>query len=194
MRTERGATLVLSLIILLVMSIIGLSASRIVVLDSKMAINQYDAHHAFWAADFTLSQVEQALKAVSALDLPSVKAASTFSGSSVDAIVSFEPSAAQTFWSAKDDAWWQSSKFSSAFQTTATKASAAYTFTKNNSATGTAAGQYVVERFPLMTTGLGVGTSNTPSGRILYRITSKGEGMQDGTQSLAQSTYMVLVQ
>lgn len=56
-----GATLLVSLMILLVLMILGLSAANISTMQERMTGSYMDAHDAFQAAEDTLRGVEQAL-------------------------------------------------------------------------------------------------------------------------------------
>lgn len=60
-RAQRGVTLLVSLMILLVLVILGLSAANISTMQERMTGSYMDAHDAFQAAEDTLRAVEQAL-------------------------------------------------------------------------------------------------------------------------------------
>lgn len=60
---QTGSALVVSLTILLVLTILGVSAMRTTSLEDKMAGNARDAQTAFEAAEFALRQAETALAA-----------------------------------------------------------------------------------------------------------------------------------
>lgn len=59
---QAGITLVISLILLLVMTILGVAAIRIVNTEERMAANTYDRSLAFQAAESTLKSVEDLIE------------------------------------------------------------------------------------------------------------------------------------
>lgn len=63
MRTERGAVLIVALIMLVLVSIIAFSASRSSLLEERMAGNALESNRAFQAAEHALRVGEQAVRA-----------------------------------------------------------------------------------------------------------------------------------
>lgn len=61
-RHERGAVLVISLLLLLVLTLIGLAATRSTTLEERMVANQRDHEVAFQAAEMALRDGESALQ------------------------------------------------------------------------------------------------------------------------------------
>lgn len=61
-RRERGAVLVISLLLLLVLTLIGLAATRSTTLEERMVANQRDHEVAFQAAEMALRDGESALQ------------------------------------------------------------------------------------------------------------------------------------
>lgn len=66
----RGATLVVSLMILLVLVILGLSASNVSIMQERMASSYMESHDAFQAAEDTIRAVERAMAAGGTGGLP----------------------------------------------------------------------------------------------------------------------------
>ncbi len=58
-RQQRGATLVVALIILLVLTILGFSSSQSVILQEKMTFSVQDAHVALQSAELGIAEAEQ---------------------------------------------------------------------------------------------------------------------------------------
>lgn len=61
-RSQRGVALIVALILLVVMTLLGLSAMRSVTLEEKMAANTYDRSLSFQAAESALRQAEALLE------------------------------------------------------------------------------------------------------------------------------------
>jgi type IV pilus assembly protein PilX len=59
LRRQRGAALIISLLMLILMTMIGVTAMRTTTLEEKMAGNMYDRNLAFQAAETTLRSAEQ---------------------------------------------------------------------------------------------------------------------------------------
>ncbi|HSN18543.1 MAG TPA: PilX N-terminal domain-containing pilus assembly protein [Gammaproteobacteria bacterium] len=64
-RSQRGVVLVISLLLLLVLTLIGLAATRSTTLEERMTSNQRDQDVAFQAAEAALRDGESALQAAS---------------------------------------------------------------------------------------------------------------------------------
>ncbi|WP_119395782.1 pilus assembly PilX family protein [Salinibius halmophilus] len=71
MKTQQGATLIISLIILLVLALISVAGIRAVVLEERMVGNQRDVQLAFQAAEAALEHAEQTVKSFSTTPLAS---------------------------------------------------------------------------------------------------------------------------
>jgi type IV pilus assembly protein PilX len=83
--SERGAALIMSLVILLILTVLGITAMGTSSLEQKMAGNTQEANRAFQAAE---SGLNQALNTAGTLDLnKSQKTNATFSGMSASAAV-----------------------------------------------------------------------------------------------------------
>lgn len=71
MNNQRGATLIISLIILLVLALISVAGIRSAVLEERMVGNQRDVQLAFQAAEAALSHAEQVVADFSSTPLAS---------------------------------------------------------------------------------------------------------------------------
>lgn len=60
---ERGVALIISLIILVIMTLLGMAAIRLVTSEERMATNTYDRNLAFQATEATLKNIEALIEA-----------------------------------------------------------------------------------------------------------------------------------
>ncbi len=166
---SRGAALVVGLLILLVITIIGLSSMRSTLLEERMAGNLRDRARAFEAAEAALREAETWLLGQSNRPLAN-------SGSPYDVWSANGPdpdtSNATPWWfeTSIDGAWWG---------------------TNGRGATvGSLTPQYVIEELQFVPDSgtLNIGTGNVP-GRWFYRITARATGADSATEVLLQSTY-----
>lgn len=113
-RTQRGAVLITSLVLLLILTLLGVAAMRNTTLEEKMAGNMHNRHIAEQAADAALRGGEDWL-----LELKTPPVASSTctpsAGSDIQCLgfgFSYSPDPDDTngkpWWKERDDAWWQS--------------------------------------------------------------------------------------
>ncbi len=169
---SRGAALVVGLLILLVITIIGLSSMRSTLLEERMAGNLRDRARAFEAAEAALRAAEASL--LNSSPRPVASAGGPVwpaDGPDPDTTNAtpwwFEPSV--------DGSWWSSN---------ATPASL--------SASAPAVPAYVIEELQFVPDGgaLNIGQGTQP-GRWFYRITARATGADAATEVLLQTTYAV---
>lgn len=171
---QRGAVLVVSLLLLLVMTILGLGASQSTRLQERMAGNQRDQEIALQSAEASLRAAELRLSPTN----PIVATCRTPGGSACDA---YEM---RTFVDGDDvpldlakqaDTWWNSYgrdyQFATALGGVATTP------------------EFAVERIAEVREVLSVGDSNLDTVRDFYRATARATGMTDTSQVVIQSTY-----
>lgn len=166
----RGAALVVGLLILLVITIIGLSSMRSTLLEERMAGNLRDRARAFEAAEAALRAAEGWLLSQSSRPLTNTGSPYIWTANGPDPDTSnaspwwFEPSI--------DGAWWGSNGES---------------LTVDALTPG-----YVIEELQFVPDSgtLNIGTGTT-TGRWFYRITARGTGADSATEVLLQSTYAV---
>ena len=168
-RLQRGAVLIASLLILLVLTLLAISAMRTSVLEERMAGNLRDRHLAFEAAESALRDGEAWLGAQ--VETPVVSADGT---TGVWTAAAPDPVTEETrdWWAEADAAWWAD----------------------NGTAVGGLAGladdpDYLVEELTFVPDSLVRGYS-APGGERFYQITARGVGMTPTARVLVQSTFV----
>ncbi len=167
-RRQRGAILAVSLIILLIMTVLGVSTMRSTSLEERMAANKRDRSLSFQAAEIGLRDAEQYSEETVTTE--------PFNGSSgLYGLDDAEPDyAAAATWSGTDP--------------DSVAAGAVY---------GTsAAPRYVIKQIGLieaqdgsLAVGGGYGTLDSTGDVTVFKITARGQGASDATQSLVRSHY-----
>lgn len=170
MSTQRGSALIVSLIILLVMTMIGITAMSTTTLEEKMAGNMRDLSLAFQAAETALREGEGVMKTTSAKP---------------DAVTSCTTGC--EVWTLNAAAIGGGNFFSLTVGDWASKGRAASTL----SGVATAP-KYILEHRAFVADGLALGTvtSSGHKGAEVYRFTGRGTGGTDDAQVLIQSSYM----
>lgn len=165
LNTQQGAALVLSLIFLVLLTILGVSASTMTTLEEKMAGNTRDRIIAFQAAEAAMRFCETILNQAA---LPAFTNTNGY----------YQPAAvgATPVWNSID---WSDSD-------------AVQTYSGGISVVG-AAPACILEEIPVAAnTGnesLQLGRNPTDSSTGLYRITSRGTGASPSTVVMLQSSY-----
>ena len=169
-RQQYGAVLVVSLILLLVMTLIGLSAMRSTTLEERMAGNARNQESAFQAGEAALRAGED-----SVLGFTSEPVATSNGANNVWILDAPDPDTtnASAWWkeSARDKAWWD---------------------TNGNelSLTGVSSNpRSLIEAADFVSDSLNVGLQQDNTGKAFYRITAHGTGGNDLARVLLQSTY-----
>lgn len=162
--TQRGAALIVSLVILLMLTVIGLSAVRDSGIQERMAGNSRDMNTAFQAAELALRRAEAYLTGATV---------GPFNGSGLYRIcgVGESNTACNTpDWSVRATTGWVS---------------------VNANLEGANQGpQYYIEENPMAVDTAGSLVSDTPNETYeMYRITARGFGSSDGSVVVLQSTY-----
>lgn len=172
---QSGAVLVISLLLLLVMTLLGLGASQSTRLQERMAGNQRDQEVALQGAEASLRAAERRLS-------PMVSAVLTRCRTPDDDCDSYEKrilinAATQVELDLANQAnsWWEDfgKEYADAEGLTAVKAIP----------------QYVVEHRAEVREVLSVGDSNLDTVRDFYMVTARSSGMTDTAQVVIQSTY-----
>ena len=171
-RNESGAVLVISLIMLMLLSIIGVTGMQVSTLEEKMAGNSKDQNIAFQAAESALRGgekwvVDQLLRPQNNTD-PSINEVWT-----LDSLAAVSGSTEWWCNDARDYSWWTSN---------ANQLSDTLTNVATNP-------YYVVEQIEFSRDSLNVGMSRGSNGRVYFRVTAIGTGGNDNTQVLLQSSY-----
>lgn len=117
-RSQRGAVLITSLVLLLILTLLGIASMRNTTLEEKMAGNMHSRHVAEQAADAALRGAEDWLLG---LTVPPVSSASCeSSGATVIKCLAFgldpDDTNSKPWWKERDDAWWESPSTASVTQ------------------------------------------------------------------------------
>ena len=164
MRRQQGAALVVSLIILLMLTVVGLSAIRDSGIQERMAGNSRDMNTAFQAAELALREAEAYLTGASI---------GPFNGSGLYRICGIGESStacSSPSWSDLSSTGW--------IKLTNTPEGADQS------------PQYFIEENPLAVDTAGSLVSDTPNETYeMYHITARGFGSSDGSVVVLQSTY-----
>lgn len=166
-RKQDGATLLICLIILVLVTLIGLTTMKSAALQEKMSGGNSDKTLAFQAAEMTLRDVEQHIRA-------NISSVSGFVAG-CDAGLCLAPSDGTLM---GDQVDWSSSKV------------AVYGAGSGATAIGGVARQprYIIELLSEMQPPLGYSVKASSTGTA-YRITALGYGRQDTTVVMLQSTF-----
>ena len=158
--SERGAALIVALVMLLVMTVLGVTAARNTNLQERMAGNLRDNNLAFQSAERALREGEAFLQNAS---LP------PFTGAS--GLLTMQDGAGQaSFWS--DDAWW-----------------VANGRTANGMEGVSRAPLYVIEELPVVEDTAGSVRFPPAPGMEFYRITAQAQGGSADAITILQTTY-----
>jgi type IV pilus assembly protein PilX len=170
-KKQRGAALIVSLVILLLMTLIGIFAMRSSVMEEKMATNQRDRELARQAAEIALRDAENALASLTS------EPVATANGSDNDIRTYNAPdpdtSNANPWWMERDAAWW-------------TANGVAATLPANVGA----APRYIIEQLEFDTDSELEGTGEQSNGKFYYRITARGTGGSALARVLLQTTVV----
>ena len=167
-RRQRGAVLIVSLFILLIMTLVGITSMSTTSLEEKMAGNMRDKNIALQSTEAALEDGEGWLASLGA-----EPADATSCGSPPCDVwaLNILPSLAD-----QSASWWQ------------TNARQYGTAGKDISEVNTDP-YYVVEAQAYVRDNLDSG-QNPPTGRNFYRVTARGTGGSDDAQAVLQSTYV----
>ncbi len=169
---QSGAALMVSLMILLVLTLIGVTSMSSTILEEKMAGGVRNQNLAFQSAEAALRDGETWIGAQNP-----VPAAVALCGSPPCQLVVLDSLGDLMV---QNDAWWSSN-------------AREYGATGSQEVNGVSADpRYVVEERAFQNTGgLDVGIS-PPQGRLYYRLTARGTGGTTTTEIILQSHYMII--
>ncbi len=169
---QQGAVLVVSLILLLVMTLLAVSAMRSTILEERMGGNARNQETSFQAAEAVLREGESSLLVYTSEPIPT-------SDGSTDIWVLDAPdpdSTNSTAWwqeSARDGAWWADH-------------AETYTGTLDGVASDP---MYLLEAADFVRDSLNLGQQQDETGKVFYRVTARATGGNDLARTLLQSTY-----
>lgn len=169
-KRQSGVVLVISLIMLLLLTIIGVTAMRVTGLEEKMAGNSKDQNVAFQASEVSLRDSEAWI--ASRVTKPEANATGS---NGVWTLNSMDPTANAISWwqeSTRDQAWWQANAlpYGAALSVVSTTP---YSLIEHK--------QYVADTLLL-------GTTNVQDGLTYYQVTARGTGGNNLSKVLLQST------
>lgn len=180
---QHGAALMVSLVILVLMTLIGLAAMRTSIMENKMSANTRDRELAFQAAEIALRDAELFLT-TNDMDnngFPDVGRPEPSSNGSSGIWTmegSIDPNTANAvpWWEepGRNETWWEANAIT-------------YNGTIINIKS---APMYIIEYHAFVKDGdLGIGNNGSTQGRDYYRITVRGTGGSDQSKVLIQGTF-----
>jgi type IV pilus assembly protein PilX len=177
--TQRGAVLVVSLLLLLVMSVLALGASQATRMQERMAGNSRDYDLAFQSAEAGLRKAERLI------DDPALGAAPIPCSSGRCEVFELNVLPSDIAYRSPED-WWDANAWNYSTDNLWTSSDAGAM-----SGTGLAHRdpQYVVEEVEEVPDSLTIPPSGPPASRIYYRITSAAQGGTDRAVVVLQSTF-----
>jgi type IV pilus assembly protein PilX len=177
--SQRGAVLVVSLLLLLVMSVLALGASQATRMQDRMAGNSRDNDLAFQSAEAGLRKAERLI------DDPGLGAAPIPCSSGRCQVFELNVLPSDIAYRTPSG-WWNGNAWSYSTDLTWTTANVGAL-----SGTGMAHrdSQYVIEEVEEVPDALSIPPTGPPASRIYYRITSAAEGGTDRAVVVLQSTF-----
>jgi type IV pilus assembly protein PilX len=172
---QRGAVLVVSLLLLLVMTVLGLGASQSTRLQERMAGNQRDQEIALQSAEASLRAAEALLAPTRPVVVTCRNPSSTCEAYEMRTLINTSTNVALDL-ANQADSWWNSYGRDYQFAS------------RLESVTGVPP-EFVIERVAEVRESLSVGDANLDTVRDFYRATSRSRGMTDTAQVVVQSTY-----
>ncbi|KFI22033.1 pilus assembly PilX family protein [Nitrosococcus oceani] len=169
--SQRGATLIISLLMLLVMTLIGITATQTTALEEKMAGNLGDQNLAFQAAEAALRAGEGWLGQQT--DEPDPQPLGSCGTPPCDLVWQLNLLNGGNF---VDINWWKTAGEARIY------GNAALAKIKT-------APKHFVEYHSFIRDGLTLGKQSDEVGRQVYRVTARGTGGTDQAQAILQTTY-----
>jgi len=158
---QQGAVLIISLVMLTVMTLLGVTAMQSTVLQEKMAGNFRDKHLAFEAAGIAMNDGEQWL-----MNLASDPVAASDGTNRIWTLDALGPE-----WWNEPTSWANADVFAGPVLVSQPP-------------------RCLLEESGFVSDGaLNIGTSQDHSGRVLYRVTARGTGGSNNAVAIVQSIY-----
>jgi type IV pilus assembly protein PilX len=181
MKQQRGAVLVVSLLLLLVMTVLALGASQTTRLQERMSAGMRDRDLAFESSEAGLRNGERIIDSLVVAPSPCTSGRCQV----------YDRNILPTSMAFQTPDWWDNNAWSyiadETFSTTQHTASSGGLI--SGSGMSGADPQFVVEELEEVPDALGVPTSGPPPSRIYYRITSAAQGGTQQAQVVLQSTF-----
>jgi type IV pilus assembly protein PilX len=166
---QRGAVLIVSLLLLLVLTVLAIGASQTTRLEERMAGNTRDLDMAFQASEAGLRAAEQYIAATPSLP-------TCLDPSSASCYVLDQGHFATTDLARQTEAWWRTN--AKPFGTPSTQEVQGVTEEP----------RFVIEEFQTVTFSLVVG-HGVPPGKTYYKSTAWSPGATDTSHSVVESVY-----
>ena len=176
-KQQRGAVLVMALLMLFVLTLIGVSSINTTTMEEKMSGNTLNRHLAFQAAESVLREAEKFIE--TAIIIPSAQ----FTNTGVNGLYTLGNGPSST--EAVDPAWWAANNTVSYADTQQSiKTQPQYVIEYLGSTTQTSP-----SNINLVGGGSGGGGGNAEAPIHLYRITARGTGISDNAVVVLQTHY-----
>lgn len=172
LKPQNGAVLITSLVLLVVLTLLGLSSIQNTTLEERMSGNYRSSVAAFQAAESGLRAGEATMDAFNLRPTPD-------STGSNGVWVLDAPPGGVAWWKTATSNWWATTANINTYANN-------LEFVAGSSLQ---APRYLVEEEGLVKDSLNVGQSQDESGRYFYQITSRGTGVNQNTVSLLRITY-----
>ncbi|WP_245792093.1 pilus assembly PilX family protein [Teredinibacter waterburyi] len=164
---QSGATLAVALILLLVVTVLGISSVQTSLVEERMSGNLRDKHIAFEAAESALVSAEAALATLDDYPTPTTSGTNGF--------WTLGAPGANKWWNTNSLGWWT---------------------TNGQSASGNslqhAAPVYILEERTFVQKGenLTIGTGEVTQGKYYYQVTARGQGGSADTRVHLRTTFI----
>lgn len=181
MKQQRGAVLVVSLLLLLVMTVLALGASQTTRLQERMSANMRDRDLALEAGEAGLRNGERIIDSLTVAPSPCTSGRCQI----------YDRAILPTTMGFQTQAWWTANAWS--YITDATFSTTRHTASSGGLISGSgmagADPQFVVEEVEEVADALSVPPTGPPPSRLYYRITSAAQGGSAAAQVVLQSTF-----
>jgi type IV pilus assembly protein PilX len=183
---QRGVALVISLLILLVLTIIGVAAMQSTTMDNKMAGNMRDESLAFEAGEAGLRDAEGWINSQNVTPGPPKTSCTSPCASTNDVWARWDASPLPDWYPGQftslTTAWWTNNAREYGFDYPDDTDTAEFL-------PGNTEPRYVIEDWDFVRDSLTLGIG-IPTGRNYYRITALGTGGQASTTTIVQSVFV----
>lgn len=161
---QQGATLIVCLVFLLILTMIGVSSIQSATLQEQMAGSARDYNAAFLAAEFSLREGESYLQSATLGDFAGTQGRFVICSPASTAAACMTPS-----WSNRASTGW------------VTQSGLGHVSTQP---------QYIIEKYPVVVDVNAPLDADTPPVQIeVYRVTARGFGVSENSMSVLQTTY-----
>lgn len=175
-RQQQGAVLIVSMLVLVVLTLLSISAMNSAAMQERMSGHLRDSQLAFESADAALRDTEQWLEAQTVIASPCDAVAAGCDLFTPDAMHALDGTDGRPWWVGASDDWWQQNGHDF--------------ITAGQELGGNAADpRTVIEELKRVPDSLVVGVAPQGS-RIYYRVTARGVGGSPWAQTVVQSTFV----